>query len=827
MIALAPTIRTLIGFESIKRIAVARTNEVMRRTDIPMDDWVPEDLKEYKARFQGTSNGFRVAARIHPYEDLNNATPSPADPLLIGLIPAFAFITQLGGIGQLVGGAGLLFLAYLCQSLYGKGRMFLLMLIGAIMPLALVSGKVSFIPHLSAGGMMSRDGGVNTSAFLSILGPVGLLVGTLFFVLLASPHGEVKANLRLAFVILLGLAAFQFVDTLVSSALPMFANLLPWALGCTVAGVDAWLVVRSRAKALWVFDQMFPGEAPDMAAERRLKRQAQAVRAARDKTPLAELGTSMGIAALKGDGSCPDANRAFVISLQDLSRHLFIFGKTGTGKTSSALKPLAQSLLVFAKERLGAFVLDGKNDLAAEFEHFPEYTLITAQSQIGLIEGLLAEELVEATFNVADTQGKGHGENGQFWQDSARIMLLSVAVVLEALVEMRTKYEHTLPLAASDAARNINAQWHLNAIREVLNKAQNPTSAEFMKFLEVPAQFHPDRGNGGLLDDAITFFVEALPGMDERVRGSIFATVNALISPLFHHRELVHWAHETTGLDVSQVLRGKRMGLLLPEQTYGRAGLLVASLLKQRLYSAIRRRRKGWEKIPGETPCLFIFDECQNLVSQADLTLANMARSVGARLIMATQSLENLILRFGSLDAAKGFMNNFLSWMALDTSPATLVWCMEQLGQSYVRQKMVNRSAIDYSGTARLFAKSAFADPTHPYRAFYKHVMRDLMHEGMAAMQGDLNKQAAIGMQLPGLLTAVGSQMGPLFDPAEIAGYLDTEFTALCQINRGGAKRRDFIRLKPIFDFPTSTASADTDADAEDAESTDTEEQAA
>ena len=61
-------------------------------------------------------------------------------------------------------------------------------------------------------------------------------------------------------------------------------------------------------------------------------------------------------------------------------------------------------------------------------------------------------------------------------------------------------------------------------------------------------------------------------------------------------------------------------------------------------------------------------------------------------------------------------------------------------------------------------------------------------------------------------VTSVRWELKPLFDPDHAASLLASPFTAVAEVNRAGVRRRDIIKLNPMFAFPKPATAADAKA---------------
>jgi hypothetical protein len=71
-------------------------------------------------------------------------------------------------------------------------------------------------------------------------------------------------------------------------------------------------------------------------------REQQAAEALRDKTPLLKVGRASGHLNDRGHGFAPDKGTVMMLSWRDLTQGLIVYGRIGSGKSFSVLRPLAR-----------------------------------------------------------------------------------------------------------------------------------------------------------------------------------------------------------------------------------------------------------------------------------------------------------------------------------------------------------------------------------------------------------------------------------------------------------------------------------------------------
>ncbi|QWT22497.1 TraM recognition domain-containing protein [Bacillus sp. NP157] len=794
-------LRSLIPVDALWEKSQQGVDELVTRWDVPSHvvdtntgAMVPvrEDLRDARPRFNGLPGGRHVTARIHALDDMNWGSPSSAEPLLVMLVPILASLTQFGSFIAVPAVLALLPVLYAIHSVMGARRMVMVALLGGLLPC--LWGSI-----LGAFTGMDR-GGLWSSGPSALLLPVGSLVAAVLLISLFAPAGQVKGSLKQAALLVGGVAVAALVSLALSRWLPFLPAVAPWVLGCSLPLLMAWQDYKARADVLREQDLRY-GSSENAGLLRTAHidaRKVQAERAARDETQFVELGRATGLATQKQDGYAPDAGLLMGLTQYDCSTHIFCLGETNSGKTSGLLRPVASGLLRLNRAPLGALVMDAKGSLPFELSDLPDYTLIQPGMDIALIQGLMPEEVVEAI--LAIVTNKATGEDS-FWNSSGRTLLLSSLVVQRALCDLRTAPRTEL----AEMASRSRAAWTLQTTRDFLVLAQ-ARPEDGMDALLTLAAFHDDADTGSLLDDALVYFSDELANMDDKTKSNIFATVSSWLSPIFQHRDLLRWTQIETGYDPSEVLFGKRCGVALPEVRYGKAGMIAANLIKQRVYAGIRRRgeRPFWDKEgTGETQVLVLVDECQDLIGAPEMAIAPIGRSLGLILCLATQTVENLIVRLGGEAQARGFLASFLSKICLRSSPMTIEWMARELGESELLVSDLRATGINLEATSDRFERSSLLDVAHPNAAYHQHVLRDALRESGSHRQvikGASSGRISVNHHvLPDLVVGTQWVKQTLFSPSELAAYLAPNYRALAMIQRAGVKRRDIIDLKPIY----------------------------
>lgn len=792
---------------------------------------VKPDLRDTRSRWWGAPGGGRLSGQV-ALEDLAQGSHSPAVPLLMGLLTVlsvFAAVCLVVGMSMAAGGdPGL-------AGWIGKGGM-TLAAVGALGCLAVLwhgvgskgvvatafwSGLVPFAGVVLTMGAGSAMGGVLTGMAGGLIGGIGpkvLAIGVamvaacfvFFFLLVLLFTG--KRDLSQSWC----LSAAKSLSVLAGAALfsgivlPDFMQPLLWAfMGAWYP--QAWVKQQRRKRAynLTYMSAHFGGDDARQSNSDKQERIKQAEAAEADKSGFIAYGTALGIFTKYGDGYAPDKGLVIGQSPQDLMTHKHIFGKTGSGKSFNEMEQTACGWIL--NEAGGILLLDGKGPLPAEilgrYVGLPYVLLIVPGVRLALMEGLAPEEVMTAISDLAGagtTKQEQNADSEQFFNSSAKTLLLAVDLALKALVELgklsETRREWFWTLENVDSLKT-------------LLKDKSKDGEAILKVIEdnigLLAQ---DLGCGDglerlpMLRTALMYFPHKLWTMPSDTRGSVVSVLDTWIDPLMRSPELRPWACTEHGEDPTICLRGGFVGMSLPEFQYGEAGKLCQNLIRHRVMSGVRRRQnKDWAE-NGQTRVLFLVDEAQEMVGIEDRKFLAVARSHGGACVYATQNVEAYTSRMGEA-AARSFLDNFLSKAVLVSSHGTYEMMMKDLPEGkYVSWEGSNNRVIGYEQTLNKLGNHVIFDDNHELAPEMRRLRRGgagkiLVPErrkmwGGHAARGDsyhdMDNPMSADWLATGLVHSGKSEVRPLLTMNDCSTHLRKQ-TAVVKLMRGGVPRYDFI----------------------------------
>lgn len=545
-----------------------------------------------------------------------------------------------------------------------------------------------------------------------------------------------------------------------------------------------------------------------------------------DKTPLITLGNSIGLLSDRRDVLAPShAGLPFGLSVSDLSTHLLVLGATGSGKTAAVLRPVIGR---WAEVRAGGvLVLDGKGVLPAEVADLPGFHVITpGGARYAPIQNLEPDEVADCLLQMFGSDEAAD----PFWQQAACEYIRSAAKTLYLLAgtEYGLNERRRERFEAAKAAGEIEGEfqpaerrwkWTLASLYEialvpsVLPEVRKLIEGETEKEKAVFAQLAGDYLR------AYVDFSQTFPGLPDATKNSILQNANVWLGTLVNSSALAEWADCEEGVEIEDALYGRKLGLLLPEFKFGRAGAVISNLAKRRFYEAVKRRGESWKNGDG-TRVLLVIDEAQALLSDgAEQEVLPIARSLALSVVAASQNLDGLQIALKDKPALlEQILGQFRSVVGLAVNTeATCAFLAGRLGStprpvySEVPSPVADAAAT-VSGMQ--MAAGAYSAGTLMASVSSTPEIVGLRGRGLAGeavdMLGKLAEKAGLDKAYKLLPAALreGEKAGSAkigthenLTEKEVRNLTAQKFTALAVVNRAGVDRRDLIKLTPVFSF--------------------------
>lgn len=367
----------------------------------------------------------------------------------------------------------------------------------------------------------------------------------------------------------------------------------------------------------------------------------------------------------------------------------------------------------------------------------------------------------------------------------------------------------------------INGMWMpgklLSEAVEFLGYTENEMAAESRRRSH-QTTVHPEIGTRGLLDDALVWVLKTwTQGTEPQQRSSFLINARLRILPITTGKYLLnengqHWKTLETGVDAGICLYGGSVGVHLPEERHQEAGVLIATLLKQRIYNsvALRGGEADWTA-DGQKPLMVMMDECQDLISSAERMLLPKARSLGLTVVALSQGWEGLENKLGGKMEALQFCNTFQNYVCLRSSAQTYMYLAERFGTAQMLSYKQPIVGLDISGGIKKLATSPINNLKHPNRSVMRKLER--LGAGRLAVQRFIPGKASLQWQGHSLINIEDDEITkdirvphggtleiqPLFLPEEFSA-LTTFGKAIVFLDRAGERRVDVATLNPVYE---------------------------
>lgn len=489
------------------------------------------------------------------------------------------------------------------------------------------------------------------TAFLAIL----VLPGSgLVLALIAGTHGALKQMIsgRWLLAILIGISPF----------LGAIVALLVACVGIFYFQIFFYLVDRSRQQSLKDGSEKQKTDAMRKDIEAmEATRKKQAETSLMDNSPFFAVGHSVGVLRRDGDVLTPDPEAILGLTLNDLSMHLFVAGRSGTGKTLTCLKPIiAQWITCNAG---GVFVCDpGKSELPHDVADILDMVVTPKNSKINMLSGV-DPEVASAILFKAFVQNKG-----EIWDNTAEQDIRTALFVLDYVRTECPWMSEVAPYCMRSLYRFVSDERYRIGVLDYIP----PPSGDDQEHLKL----------------AWTHWLEIVPMMPKETRGSVEFTVRSWLANFVLHHDMGRWADADSDVDIPEfVATGGKIGVECSVSTYGNGGPMALSMIKEGIYCRVNRRAgTKWKTVKTEKPLLFVMDECAEGVGQSDIAFVRIARSLGCTLLYGVQEYGSLTVKFSEstsapTDAMKAFLNNFSSRITFITDDDTLEAACVHAGQ--------------------------------------------------------------------------------------------------------------------------------------------------
>ncbi len=362
-------------------------------------------------------------------------------------------------------------------------------------------------------------------------------------------------------------------------------------------------------------------------------------------------------------------------------------------------------------------------------------------------------------------------------------------------------------------------------------------AAKALSYLGVRAklereQFYPEtihKGlsrKGGELWLAVHFLMNSWTNYADEQRSSFLLNVDADLQDLTNNGSTLcdengtPWSMTEEGYNVGGVLYGDKIGVFLPPYRFQRTGIILARLAKQLIYTGVYERGEliskygdKWMEVTGQTYVADICDECQELITDLELKMLPMSRSLGGFAIFATQQIQSLAKVFDTQQSLTEFANTFQTITAFNTSQETLTFLRELVGEAKLTKfKSMAGKMLDYNQVSLVYKQSPFSSVSHDGWAMMQHIEREGGAQIIAA--SDIRQQDMVGNHKKGAkhTAAKLNEMGTaivindqpetedryVLNQADMKAILSGRGAGIVIVERAGVRRVDYANFVPL-----------------------------
>jgi type IV secretory pathway TraG/TraD family ATPase VirD4 len=346
-----------------------------------------------------------------------------------------------------------------------------------------------------------------------------------------------------------------------------------------------------------------------------------------------------------------DWTRSDPFTVRDLlNGGIAIFGRSGSGKTSSSGKVIGRSLIEYP--RSGGLILGAKN---SDVPMWQEIFSGCGRHRDLIVFGSLKDkwrfnfldfvcqtgghtrEVTRCIRTIGETlhtgDGGGHGEDGAFWeQQQERLIYNAVEIVKLARGRISApEMQRFITSAAYSPQQLSSEQWqegfHNQCLKAAFSRRKSAIESHDHQL-------------------ATDYWLGEFPQMADKTRSSILAGVMAVLH-VFNTGIVRELVSTSTTVTPNDMFNGKWVLVNMPPASYGDNGTFVNAGFKYLTQLANLRRQVG----PGSCINVIWADEAQQFVNKFDAHYLAQCRSRMGCVIFLTQSLASY---YGALKGEGG-----------------------------------------------------------------------------------------------------------------------------------------------------------------------------
>ena len=386
-----------------------------------------------------------------------------------------------------------------------------------------------------------------------------------------------------------------------------------------------------------------------------------------------------------------DKTKPDTFVLKELIQGLFVFGASGSGKTSGIGQQLIAELM---EHNFGGLVLTAKSE---ETKMWLDY----AKSLNRLHDVIKIDEHGAYGFNFLDyemhrtSRGAGLTENIYELFDEVSTVMSGKK---DKTDDVWSKASKQLFKSTIDVLKEFTPQLSIDDMQNLVgtfpreDSHWNDESRFFVKLykhinafsVQNPNFVNTDRGRGVV--QALNYFQNEYTPMPQRQRDGVNLGYNALLSPFTSG--IVHpLLCAKTNVTPEDTFNGKIIILDIPSMNFNKAGKTVQLIWKLMWQRAVRARDVSHNKRP-----VFLWaDECQEFITSTDQEFLNVMRGKLGTMVYLTQSKSVMDKKLGETNS-KAVLDSFQHFVFHQNSGhATNSWAADRISRTWQDAVSINQ----------------------------------------------------------------------------------------------------------------------------------------
>ncbi len=477
-----------------------------------------------------------------------------------------------------------------------------------------------------------------------------------------------------------------------------------------------------------------------------------------DKTPTIDIGVASGHLRNQGIVSAPGMGTTITMSRQDMTTSMFIFGGTGSGKTTSILLPALARTLMSGDDSVVAF--DVKRDFSYDAfavmqgtdsnYHFRVIGPDAWQCTYNIFDRSIntPEQVASLLSDAISTEGGSGGD--AYWNNSLVNLVKAGCHLLDAAEIPRNPRTVLMTITDEDVAK---------AMIEKVKLAGNVTP-DLMQAIE----------HG---------FNKGLFKLSDNTKASVIGTVMSWMSD-FAFPSMDNFAGDSN-VSIMDIVNKKSFFLIDVPESLGLAGRLVRYFIFRQVYDAALKRL--FDPSLNQRYIHMYVDECQEVTNERSFAKSALSRSAKLCVVAATQSRAQLLKTWKGKDNCDAVLANFRTKVFLSTD--------DEETRSYMKKLIAEGDAFEYSYSVSKTRGTSLNLGTM-FAADAAGIVGGRAWEAiLPGMSNSTSKSTTVSMKRGELRNEFFDSLG------------DTQCVAI--INWGNCRRKSVLDVEPLY-IPKSDA---------------------